>query len=364
MPGILGPVADETPRGERPRAGSRAPRAAAWAGPLLLALLVFLLGAPALSPGKTWYSADGPLAFQPWKGALQPKGRHPRNPDLGDQDFLYYPFLRFMGRELKERGALPLWNPHLYGGVPLAGNAQFPLLYPVHGLLWLSQAGKKGFDPAAFDKAFTWHALLRLLLCALGGWFWLRRLWGPGPPEPPQPEPPAQGAKEQSQEGVPGEGLVEGGRVEAFLSRLGEPEEAVDRVEEGELGVSRQGHAAVEVGIPKGEGTPLLQLPPHEPEEGVVEEVLVAQIGIAGVAALGLEGPLPGLEGQGAVGGIPGLPRGEGGRPQEEDQEGEQEGTGPGRRPRGPGAGPGPLPSWSLVRHGPQDAGQGGRCQP
>ncbi len=180
-PGILGPVADETPRGERPRAGSRAPRAAAWAGPLLLALLVFLLGAPALSPGKTWYSADGPLAFQPWKGALQPKGRHPRNPDLGDQDFLYYPFLRFMGRELKERGSLPLWNPHLYGGVPLAGNAQFPLLYPVHGLLWLSQAGKKDFDPAAFDKAFTWHALLRLLLCALGGWFWLRRLWGPGP---------------------------------------------------------------------------------------------------------------------------------------------------------------------------------------
>ncbi len=153
----------------------------AWAGPILLSALVFLMAWPALSPGKTWYSADGPLAFQPWKGALRPEGRHPRNPDLGDQDFLYYPFLRFMGRELKERGCLPLWNPHLYGGVPLAGNAQFPLLYPVHGLLWLSQAGKGHFDPAAFDKAFTWHALLRLLLCALGGWFWLRRLWGLGP---------------------------------------------------------------------------------------------------------------------------------------------------------------------------------------
>ena len=181
-PGILWAVPEGNLARTDAQGGGRSPgRTTAWAGPLLLTALVLLLAFPSLAPGKTWYSADGALSFQPWKGALRPGCRHPRNPDLGDQDFLYYPFLRFMGREFQERGRLPLWNPHLFGGVPLAGNAQFPLLYPVHGLLWLSQAGKKKFDPAAFDRAFTWHALIRLLLCVLGGWFWLRRLWGAWP---------------------------------------------------------------------------------------------------------------------------------------------------------------------------------------
>jgi len=178
--GILGSVAD-TLEQVGPSGGGRPGGFPDRAAPFLLVLLVLLLAWPALAPDRTWYSADGALAFQPWKGALHPRGRHPRNPDVGDQDFLYYPFLRFMAREWAERGKLPLWNPHLYGGVPLAGNAQFPLLYPVHGLLWLSQAGKSRFDPAAFDRAFTWHALVRLLMAVLGGWFWARRLWGGGP---------------------------------------------------------------------------------------------------------------------------------------------------------------------------------------
>ena len=142
---------------------------------IIILFCIFLFAYPALKPDVTWYSIDGPLAFSPWKNTIKFKGRRPRNPDLGDEDFLYYPFLCFMAREIKNRGEIPLWNPHVYAGVPLAGNAQFPIFYPIHGILWASQIGKKKFDEKSFQRSFLWHAVLRLILVCFGGWLWLKR---------------------------------------------------------------------------------------------------------------------------------------------------------------------------------------------
>lgn len=53
--------------------------------------------------------------------------------------FLYfYPYKDFAAAALRE-GRLPLWNPHLFMGVPLLANSQVGLFYPLNWLLiWLA----------------------------------------------------------------------------------------------------------------------------------------------------------------------------------------------------------------------------------
>lgn len=54
----------------------------------------------------------------------------------GDTGFYHYP-LRVYARERLISGELPLWNPHLFGGVPFLADVQSAVFYPFH-LLYLA----------------------------------------------------------------------------------------------------------------------------------------------------------------------------------------------------------------------------------
>lgn len=56
--------------------------------------------------------------------------------DGGDLASFLYPIYRFAASWLR-RGVIPLWNPHLYGGMPFIGDIQSGLLYPVYWLFYL-----------------------------------------------------------------------------------------------------------------------------------------------------------------------------------------------------------------------------------
>ena len=54
----------------------------------------------------------------------------------GDLASFIYPIYAFGARWLK-RGVIPLWNPHLYLGMPFAADNQTGLFYPVNLLFFL-----------------------------------------------------------------------------------------------------------------------------------------------------------------------------------------------------------------------------------
>ncbi len=56
----------------------------------------------------------------------------------GDLVSFLYPLYSFSARNLRA-GAIPLWNPYLYGGAPLAADNQSGLFYPVNLLFFLFQ---------------------------------------------------------------------------------------------------------------------------------------------------------------------------------------------------------------------------------
>ena len=56
--------------------------------------------------------------------------------DGGDLASFLYPTYRFAAESLRQ-GILPLWNPHLYGGMPFIGDIQSGLLYPVYLIAYL-----------------------------------------------------------------------------------------------------------------------------------------------------------------------------------------------------------------------------------
>lgn len=60
-----------------------------------------------------------PLLLRPW---LMPGS-------FGDYHLYHYPLRHLVASRL-EQGQLPLWNPHIFAGVPLAANPQAVLLYP------------------------------------------------------------------------------------------------------------------------------------------------------------------------------------------------------------------------------------------
>jgi len=54
----------------------------------------------------------------------------------GDLTALYYPTYSYTAQQIKA-GTLPLWNPHLFGGMPLAADIQSGLFYPINWILYL-----------------------------------------------------------------------------------------------------------------------------------------------------------------------------------------------------------------------------------
>jgi hypothetical protein len=71
--------------------------------------------------------------------------------------FLYfYPYKAYVAEALRQ-GRLPLWNPHLFMGVPLAANSQVGLFYPLNWLfIWLDA-----------PKQVAWSIGLHITLAAM-----------------------------------------------------------------------------------------------------------------------------------------------------------------------------------------------------
>ncbi len=106
------------------------PRVLLWVAP-------FLLLAPALRPGYALFWGTPALQFVPW---------------------------HWWAWEALRGGHLPLWNPLLGAGAPLAANAQSALFYPPNWLLapFAALGGRVGLAWA--------HGLLAALHLALAGW--------------------------------------------------------------------------------------------------------------------------------------------------------------------------------------------------
>lgn len=148
-------------------------------GTLLATALVLALFPAVVFGGKSIFSTDAILAVEPWASELEADrvAGHPHNPELGDHDFQFFPLLVEIQRQI-HRGERATWNPLAYAGVPLAGNVQLALHDPFHALLPFFQDRDGDFSIAAVARGLSVTGLLRLLLCLVFAYAWLRRMGG------------------------------------------------------------------------------------------------------------------------------------------------------------------------------------------
>ncbi|MFH1724548.1 MAG: hypothetical protein ABII00_08000 [Elusimicrobiota bacterium] len=83
----------------------------------------------------------------------------------GDLLYLHHPW-RALAAEMIGRGALPLWNPFAYLGMPLAGQMQCAAWYP----------GTLPFYVAGFVPALAFYHVVHFWLAGAFTFLWLRRL--------------------------------------------------------------------------------------------------------------------------------------------------------------------------------------------
>lgn len=82
----------------------------------------------------------------------------------GDLFTYFYPYWSEATRALRA-GRLPLWNPHLFMGVPLLANSQVGTLYPLNWPLWFL------LPP---HRSLHWSVILHLCLAATGTYVYAR----------------------------------------------------------------------------------------------------------------------------------------------------------------------------------------------
>jgi hypothetical protein len=87
----------------------------------------------------------------------------------GDLAPFLFPNYRFAAEQLKQ-GVIPLWNPHLYGGIPFAADIQNGLFYPINLVLFFS-VPKVTFTHLQWLAIFHfwWAGTAMYLLLRLGG---------------------------------------------------------------------------------------------------------------------------------------------------------------------------------------------------
>lgn len=102
----------------------------------LAALLLSLAIHWPMLMGRVPFPADVVLGFPPWESIRLPEDFAAKHAEMGDVAVQVWPFRVLLVRAIAE-GTLPLWNPSLLMGAPLAANAQtaafypFTLLYPL-----------------------------------------------------------------------------------------------------------------------------------------------------------------------------------------------------------------------------------------
>jgi len=91
---------------------------------------------------------------------------------LGFDLFNYFFPAKLYAAQALRRGALPLWNPDIFFGVPFLANVQMAVLYPPDLLFVLSD----------FPRAVAASQWLHLTLGAAGMYVLCRRIWRLAPP--------------------------------------------------------------------------------------------------------------------------------------------------------------------------------------
>lgn len=77
----------------------------------------------------------------------------------GDTADLIYSDYVFVARSFKS-GEFPLWNPHLFGGLPLSSYPQVGLFYPFNWLFWLLPYGTDPFPYQGYQYLVIFHVWL------------------------------------------------------------------------------------------------------------------------------------------------------------------------------------------------------------
>ncbi len=96
-------------------------------GFLLLPMIFFW---PVLFGGKTLLPADNLFVFEPWRSFAGQLGVGvPHNELLSDLILENYVWKQFILQSLQQRH-IPLWNPHIFAGVPFLAAGQHSALYP------------------------------------------------------------------------------------------------------------------------------------------------------------------------------------------------------------------------------------------
>lgn len=128
-----------------------------------LAIVLFFLALPLLLfwpvtfGGRTLVPFDNLYAFQPWLAfADQMELSVPHNELLSDLLLENYAWKTFIVQALGE-GQIPLWNPHIFAGVPFLAAGQHSALYPFSLLFYL----------LPISQAYGWFTVLHLFLAGL-----------------------------------------------------------------------------------------------------------------------------------------------------------------------------------------------------
>ncbi|MFP3897384.1 MAG: oligosaccharide flippase family protein [Anaerolineales bacterium] len=121
---------------------------------LVLLVLAILFFWPVTLGGKTMLPADNVFAWEPWKSHAQEAGiTTPHNRLLSDLYLQNYAWKRFIRQSLRA-GELPLWNPHIFAGVPFLAAGQHSALYPLSVIFYV----------LPLPQAYGWFAALHLFL--------------------------------------------------------------------------------------------------------------------------------------------------------------------------------------------------------
>lgn len=104
---------------------------------LFFALLVLIYLWPALVGGQMLSPLTVLYGMAPWRASAPADVASYYNPLLSDVPMADYPW-RWYTRELIRDGTLPLWNPHIFGGIPFMSNPQIGLYSPFNIPLWVA----------------------------------------------------------------------------------------------------------------------------------------------------------------------------------------------------------------------------------
>lgn len=133
---------------------------------LVLLTLAILFFWPVTLGGKTMLPADNAFAWEPWKSYAQEAGvTTPHNGLLSDLYLQNYAWKRFIRQSLRA-GELPLWNPHIFAGVPFLAAGQHSALYPLSVIFYM----------LPLPGAYGWFAALHLFLAGVFTYLFTRTL--------------------------------------------------------------------------------------------------------------------------------------------------------------------------------------------